>query len=103
MPESQALERLPKTLIAGVIAVVMGFVSIIIGIVLFGSTAGIGAYMDTIFAGMGVQSNITRTMQAFQFNTVFNFMGIAIMMVGFVLIILVLLSIANESRSLWRE
>jgi len=59
--------------------------------------------MDTIFAGMGVQSNITRTMQAFQFNTVFNFMGIAIMMVGFVLIILALLSVANESRSLWRE
>jgi len=52
---------------------------------------------------MGVQANITKTMQAFQFNTVFNIMGIAIMMVGFVLIILALLSIANESRSLWRE
>ena len=77
--------------------------SIVIGIVLFGSTAGIGAYMDTIFGGMGVQANITKTMQAFQFNTVFNFMGIAIMMVGFVLIILALLSVAKESRSLWRE
>jgi hypothetical protein len=100
---SESLEKLPRTLIAGVIAVVMGFVSIVIGIVLFGSTAGIGAYMDTIFAGMGVQANITKTMQAFQFNTVFNFMGIAIMMVGFVLIILALLSVAKESRSLWRE
>jgi len=100
---SESLEKLPRTLIAGVIAVVMGFVSIVIGIVLFGSTAGIGAYMDTIFGGMGVQANITKTMQAFQFNTVFNFMGIAIMMVGFVLIILALLSVAKESRSLWRE
>jgi hypothetical protein len=65
MPESQALERLPKTLIAGVIAVVMGFVSIIIGIVLFGSTAGIGAYIDTIFGNMGVQATSPRRCRRF--------------------------------------
>ncbi len=97
------LKELPRSLIAGIVIAIMGMVSIIIGTVLFGSTAGIGAYIDNVFRGMGVQSNITETIKSFNFPVIFNLFGIALLIVGFVVIILGLLGVGKHAQTLWRS
>jgi hypothetical protein len=100
---STKLGDLPKELMIGIVVAIMGMVSVVIGTVLFGSTAGIGAYIDSVFRGMGVQANITSTIRSFNFPVVFNLFGIALLIVGFVIILLGLLRVGREAQSLWRE
>jgi len=93
---------LPKELMIGIVVAIMGMVSVIIGTVLFGSTAGIGAYIDKVFSNMGVQSNITSTIKSFNFPAIFNLFGIAMLIVGFVIILIGLLKVGQEAQSLWK-
>jgi len=99
---STELEKLPKSLMTGIVIAIMGMVSIVIGTVLFGSTAGIGAYIDKVFKGMGVQSNITETIHSFNFPVIFNLFGIALLITGFVVILLGLLGVGKHAQTLWR-
>jgi uncharacterized membrane protein len=99
---SAELEKLPKSLMLGIVVAIMGMVSVVIGTVLFGSTTGIGAYIDKVFQGMGVQSNITQTIRSFNFSTIFNLFGIALLIVGFVIILLGLLSVGKEAQNIWK-
>jgi len=98
----EGLSSLPKELMIGIVVAIMGMVSVIIGTVLFGSTAGIGAYIDKVFSNMGVQSNITSTIKSFNFPAIFNLFGIAMLIVGFVIILIGLLKVGQEAQSLWR-
>jgi hypothetical protein len=100
--QSAELEKLPRSLMLGIVIAIMGMVSVVIGTVLFGSTTGIGAYIDNVFKGMGVQSNITQTIRAFNFPTIFNLFGIAMLIVGFVIILLGLLNVGKEAQSIWK-
>ena len=97
-----SLEKLPKSLMIGIVVAIMGMVSVVIGTVLFGSTAGIGAYIDKVFGDMGVQANITQTVKSFNFSAVFSLFGIAMLIVGFVVILLGLLNVGKEAQSLWK-
>jgi len=99
---SSELERLPRSLMAGILVAIMGMVSIVIGTVLFGSTAGIGAYIDNVFGNMGVKSNITDTIRSFNFPVIFSLFGIALLIVGFVIILLGLLGVGKQAQTLWR-
>ena len=101
MSES-SLEKLPKSLMIGIVVAIMGMVSVVIGTVLFGSTAGIGAYIDKVFSNMGVQANITQTVKSFNFGAVFSLFGIAMLIVGFVVILLGLLNVGKEAQNLWK-
>ena len=96
------LGSLPRELMIGIVVAIMGMVSVVIGTVLFGSTAGIGAYIDKVFQGMGVQSNITATIRSFNFPAVFNLFGIAMLIVGFIIILLGLLNVGKEAQSVWK-
>ena len=96
------LGSLPRELMIGIVVAIMGMVSVVIGTVLFGSTAGIGAYIDKVFQGMGVQSNITTTIRSFNFPAIFNLFGIAMLIVGFVIILLGLLNVGKEAQSVWK-
>jgi hypothetical protein len=100
---SSELGGLPRELMVGIVVAIMGFVSVVIGTVLFGSTVGIGAYIDKVFQGMGVQANITQTIKSFNFPVVFNLFGIAMLIVGFVIILLGLLRVGREAQSLWKH
>ena len=102
MRMSESLEKMPKSLMIGIVIAIMGMVSVVIGTVLFGSTAGIGAYIDKVFSNMGVQANITQTIKSFNFGAVFNLFGIAMLIVGFVIILLGLLNVGKEAQSLWK-
>jgi len=97
------LGTLPRELMIGIVIAIMGMVSVVIGTVLFGSTAGIGAYIDNVFKGMGVQSNITSTIRSFNFPVIFNLFGIALLIVGFVVILMGLLGVGKHAQSLWKE
>ena len=97
------LEGLPRKLMAGVVTVVMGLVVIVIGIVIFGSATGIAAYIDHIFDDLGVQANITKTVEALNIGTVFTVIGIVIVIVGFVLILMALIEMGKGAQSLWKE
>jgi hypothetical protein len=99
---SSELAKLPKELMIGIVVAVMGMVSLIIGTVLFGATMGIGAYIDRVFGNMGVKANITQTVQSFNFGAVFNLFGIALLIVGFVVILLGLLNVGKEAQTLWK-
>jgi uncharacterized membrane protein len=99
---SESIEKLPKSLMVGIVVAVMGMVSVVIGTVLFGSTTGIGAYIDKVFSNMGVQANITQTIRSFNFSTVFNLFGIALLIVGFVIILVGLLNVGKEAQNLWK-
>jgi MFS superfamily sulfate permease-like transporter len=100
---SSDLGGLPRELMVGIVVAIMGFVSVVIGTVLFGATSGIGAYIDNVFKNMGVQANITQTIKAFNFSTVFSLFGIAMLIVGFVIILIGLLRVGKEAQSLWRS
>jgi hypothetical protein len=100
---SAELEKLPKSLMVGIVVAIMGMVSVVIGTVLFGATSGIGAYIDKVFSNMGVQANITKTVQSFNFGAAFNLFGIAMLIVGFVIILLGLLNVGKEAQTLWRS
>jgi hypothetical protein len=97
------LERLPRRLMTGVVTVVMGLVVIIIGVVIFGSTTGIAAYIDKIFGDLGVKANITQTVQSLNLTTVFTVIGIVVVVVGFALILMALIEMGKGAQSLWRE
>jgi quinol-cytochrome oxidoreductase complex cytochrome b subunit len=96
------LSSLPRELMIGIVIAIMGMVSVVIGTVLFGSTTGIGAYIDRVFQGMGVQSNITLTIRSYNFPAIFNLFGIAMLIVGFVIILLALLNIGKEAQTIWK-
>jgi hypothetical protein len=96
------LARLPRKLMAGIITVVMGLVVIVIGVVIFGSTTGIAAYIDKVFSDLGVKANITQTTQALNVNSVFNIIGIVIIVVGFALILMALLEIGRGAQGIWK-
>jgi uncharacterized membrane protein len=97
------LEGLPRRLMAGVITVVMGLVVIIIGVVIFGSTTGIAAYVDKIFGDLGVQANITQTVNSLNISTVFTVIGIVVVVVGFALILMALIEMGKGAQGLWKE
>jgi protein-S-isoprenylcysteine O-methyltransferase Ste14 len=97
------MEGLPRKLMTGVVTVVMGLVVIIIGIVMFGSTTGIAAYIDKIFADMGVKANITQTIHSLNLGTVMGVIGIVIVIIGFALIIGAMLEVGKSAQSLWRS
>jgi uncharacterized membrane protein len=97
------LERLPRKLMAGVITVVMGLVVIVIGVVIFGSTTGIAAYIDKIFGDLGVKANITHTVRALNISTVFTVIGIVVVVVGFALILMALIEMGKGAQGLWKE
>jgi len=87
----------------GIVAVVMGLVVIVIGVVIFGSATGIAAYIDKIFGDLGVKANITKTVQALNISTVFTVIGIVVVIVGFVLILLALIEMGKSAQSLWKS
>ena len=97
------MEGLPRKLMAGVITVVMGLVAIIIGVVMFGSTTGIAAFIDKTFADMGVKANITQTIQSLNIGTILGVIGIVIVIIGFALIISALIEVGKSAQSLWRS
>ena len=97
------LEGLPRKMMAGVVAVVMGLVVIVIGIVIFGSATGIAAYIDKIFGDLGVKANITKTVSSLNLGTIFTIIGIVIVVVGFALILMALIEMGKGAQSLWRE
>jgi uncharacterized membrane protein len=97
------LERLPRKLMAGVITVVMGLVVIVIGVVIFGSTTGIAAYIDKIFSDLGVEANITKTVSSLNISTVFTVIGIVVVVVGFALILMALIEMGKGAQGLWKE
>jgi len=97
------LEGLPRKLMAGVITVVMGLVVIVIGIVIFGSTTGIAAYIDKIFGDLGVKANITQTVNSLNISTVFTVIGIVVVVVGFALILMALIEMGKGAQGLWKE
>ncbi len=99
---SDSLSRLPRKLMAGVITVIMGLVVVVIGVVIFGSTTGIAAYMDNVFEDLGVKANITKTAQSLNIHSVFNIIGIVMIIVGFALIILALIEIGKSAHGIWR-
>jgi len=96
------VEGLPRKLMAGIVTVVMGLVVIVIGIVMFGSTTGIAAYIDKIFADMGVKANITQTIQSLNLGTVMGVIGIVIVIIGFALIISAMIEVGKSAQTLWR-
>jgi uncharacterized membrane protein len=98
----EGLASLPRELMIGIVVAIMGMVSVVIGTVLFGSTAGIGAYIDKVFQDMGVQANITSTIRSYNFPAIFNLFGIAMLIVGFVIILLGLLNVGKEAQSVWK-
>jgi len=97
------LENLPRKLMAGIITVVMGLVVIIIGVVIFGSTTGIAAYIDKIFGDLGVEANITKTVNSLNISTVFTVIGIVVVVVGFALILMALIEMGKGAQGLWKE
>jgi heme/copper-type cytochrome/quinol oxidase subunit 4 len=97
------LETLPRKLMAGTITVVMGLVVIVIGVVIFGSTTGIAAYIDKIFGDLGVKANITQTVNSLNMSTVFTVIGIVIVVVGFALILMALIEMGKSAQGLWKE
>jgi predicted cobalt transporter CbtA len=101
--QSADLARLPRKLMAGVVAVVMGLVVIVIGVVIFGSATGIAAYIDKIFSDLDVKANITQTVQALNINTIFTIIGIVIVVVGFSLILMALIEMGKGAQGLWKE
>ena len=99
---SSGLEKLPRKLMAGIVAVVMGLVVIVIGIVIFGSAKGIAGYIDVIFEDLGVEANITRTIEALNIDTVFTVIGIVVVVIGFTLILSALIEMGRGAQSLWK-
>jgi uncharacterized membrane protein len=99
---SSDLAKLPRKLMAGVITVVMGLVVIVIGIVIFGSTTGIAAYIDNIFADLGVKANITQTIQSFNISTTLAVLGIVVIIIGFALIVWALIEVGSSAQRIWR-
>jgi len=97
------LEGLPRKMMAGIVAVVMGLVVIVIGVVIFGSATGIAAYIDKIFDDLGVKANITQTVQALNISTIFTIIGIVVVVVGFALILMALIEMGKGARGLWKE
>ena len=97
------MEGLPRKLMAGVVVVVMGLVAVVIGVVVFGSTTGIAAFIDKIFGNLGVKANITQTIQSLNLSTVMTVVGIVIVIVGFALIIGALMEVGKSAQSLWRS
>ncbi len=100
---SAELEKLPRKLMAGVVAVVMGLVVIVIGVVIFGSATGIAAYIDKIFGDLGVKANITQTVSALNISTIFTIIGIVVVVVGFALILMALIEMGKGAQGLWKE
>jgi len=100
---SSRLGDIPKELMIGIVVSIMGMVSVVIGTVLFGSTAGIGAYIDNVFRSMGVQANITAMIRSYNFPVIFSLFGIAMLIVGFIIILIGLFSVGREAQSVWRS
>lgn len=88
-------------IMAGVVLIIGGLVTVLISTVVLSVAHGIGQYILTSMNTTGLLKGVPNYVSQLNLSTILSFVGIALMVAGAVVILMAIFEVARGARSLW--